>query len=210
MRIRHTHWLAGAAVISALSIGLLWFRPAAPIEPSSLSASEAVTVAASDDFASLSGRQQEAIMNKVLVVLKQADGGEPSAVEKLGNRDTKKFWENIKAYEAGYWVRETQRFHRLTPDQQLAYLDQMIEEQERAGRTMEQKKRTGSPKDKSSTQDGAQGEKGDGKEGERESADDHLKRGIESETPEQRARSLEFKKALRERREARGLSPWPK
>lgn len=208
MRVRHTYWLAGAAVISAFSIGLLWFRPIAPIEPSSLSASEAVTVTASDAFASLSGDQQEAIMNKVFVVLKQADGGEPPVVAKLGSRETAKLWANIKAYEAGYWVRETQRFHRLTPDQKLAYLDQLIERQERAGGAMEQKKRTGRLKDKSSTQDGADGGKGDGKES--GSVGDHLRRGIESKTPEQRARSLEFKKALRERREARGLTPWPK
>lgn len=191
--------VAIVVIVLAGAAALLW-RSAPPENPET--PEEAIRVIASRHFQSLDPDQQQIHVEKAFSE-KSKKG--PSAFDALTTSQRVRLKENMAAYQARSWTRRIEAYHALPPAEKTAYLDQLITEEEQK-RIEKASAQDHSPKSGDGGKASGASEKW--KSAKDESAAGWLKQSIESTSPDERARSLEFKKALRDRREQRGLESW--
>ena len=178
--------LAGSVLaISALGLGYtVW--PSRPPDPAG-SPQDVAAYVASNKFARLSADDKQAY-------LRQAGPGLFRSSRELSDEQRQKLRENIGPVFRQGMEDRINKYFELPPEEQIAYLDEMIDRMEAM--------RQAHPPRASAGSDG-QNQRPRGRGG---FTPARMKNRIENTSPEHRAKMAAFRKAMSERRKQRGLS----
>ncbi len=183
-------------VVAGGTVALLLSPGPAPGEPSGQSDDEIIATMASKHFEKLPAESRHAYTEEFRSRRRDPGTMKP-LTENLSDSERERFRANIGNEMRGRMMERVDEYFALPTQERTAFLDRMIDQQD--ARRREWQQRAGSDQGASDSPSGSQETRGRGP-----LSAERLKGFIENRTPEERARMLEFFKAMRERREERG------
>ncbi len=147
------------------------------------------------------GRQTAEARRQYVIQVKQlSDGQSPRMWGRdgsLSESERKQLRENMKPVMIEHMRKEVDAFFRMTPEEQTAHLDKVIDKKLEVIRNHAPQADRG----------GARGAPDEGKGRRKGFNPQRLKKKLEGIPAEDRARAMEYRKAIRDRMEARGIDP---
>ena len=181
--------------IGAAGSWLFWLRePTAP-DPVRQRPEEIVKYLASDDYSRMPEASRRDYFEKVRQ-LRAEHGGDFLPIDRLTENELESFGRNVRPFSRQRGEDRIEKYFSLPPEQRVAYLDQAIDRmQARMAQRRTQPSRQGSA---------ASGGRGGRRGGFMTPA--RLRNRIEKTEPIKRAKSVEFRKAMRKRMKERGIT----
>ncbi len=198
--------LSCSVVVIATAASLAYYLwPVNVPDPQTQSPKEITEYLSSDEFTSLSEKKKQGYWKATTQRVGNDRGAIFRSRDTMSEQQRRKLFENVRPMFMKMMADRVDRYFALPPEEQVAYLDKMIEmiDQMRGRRaTVEQRRRQGEP----ATPAKEGGSDGRAHRGRRRLTPDRLKKILENTPPQQRAKFIEFHKAIRRRMEARGIS----
>ena len=200
--------IAGAvAVLAAAGVVTYVFWPdGPPPNPETAKSEEVTKYLASDQFAKLPVEKKQDYLEQV----HKKSEGHPRRVFRsardLSEKEREKLHENMRPVFMAMMRKRMDAFFELPPKERNAYLDRMIDAHENRRQEWQRRREQRESEGASSTQSQDRSRRrGAGRHRRHRMSPERLKRMIERTPAKDRARFMEFIKAMRKRREERGL-----
>jgi hypothetical protein len=168
-------------------------------DPTTQSNEEIVETMASTRFEKLPDEKKRAYTDE-LWSRRREEGSMRSMSQNLSASEQERFRVNVGGAMRARMMERVDAYFELPSAERAAYLDQMIDEQD--ARRMEWRRREAARAAEEGAEASSEAREGRHRRG--PPSADRLKGMIENQTPENRAKMLEFFKAMREHREQRG------
>ncbi|MBN1554382.1 MAG: hypothetical protein JXA11_06530 [Phycisphaerae bacterium] len=202
--------VVAVAAIAAGGATTCWtlFRDPPPPNPETARPEEIVEFFASEQFANLPPEKKQEYFEEV----RQKNDGSPRrmmrSAENLTEQQREKLHENMGSIFMARMEQEINRYFDLPPEQRTAYLDEMIDRHEQRRQEWRNRRPPREDRAENNQADNQRRRDRGGRRG--HWSPERRKRMLERIPGEQRARHMEFREAMRKRRQERGLPehPW--
>jgi hypothetical protein len=189
---------AGIVIAGGAGAFALWGYTPPPPDPKTAAPEDVTKYLASKQFAKLPMDKKQDYMEKL-----HRNSGEPPrrrmrSMENLSEKEREQLHENMMPVFMARMRKDIDQYFELPEEQRTAYLDEMIDRDEERRQHWRDRR---PPEDNNRNGQNDSRRRGRG----RHWGPEHLKRMIENTPPQDRARFMEFRKAMRKRREERGL-----
>jgi len=182
------------AVLPLLLMAVIWAsRTPPPPDPNSQSDQQIAEYLASDQFAS----QPDENKARYLRDLNQSGRRRLGGLRGMEDEQRRRIWRNMRPAMHQMMQQRMDEYFDLPPEQQTAYLDEMIDRWPQARRP--DRDSNARPRSRPTSRPSGQRRR-------RGLSPDRMKRRLQTTPPDVRAKRLEFFRALRDRMRARGLA----
>ena len=206
------YWMAGGlallcAVVAAVAVILLRAPSRPPPNPQDLSPADTARYLASDSFRTLPMWEKRAYMERLRDERRrrsaeEGEAGRPDRVfEELSEEERENLRRNVRRVFMEMMRDAVNEYFELPEMERTAYLDERIDEFRARGGARRGPGR-GAPDGESD-----RGAGGSARSGRRGPTPERMGRMMRRTDPEMRAKMIEFRRAMRERMEERGISP---